>query len=52
MVLQPGEETTLAMRFMMTAGMGGFHDFRVILSTNDRVWGDSTLHVLSNWVVP
>jgi hypothetical protein len=51
MVLQPGEETTLAMRFMMTVGMGGFHDFRVILPTNDTAWGDSTLQVLSNWVV-
>ncbi len=39
------------MRFMMTANMGGPHDFRVQLRTNDPRWGDRTLRVLSDWVV-
>jgi hypothetical protein len=50
MVLEPGEETTLSMSFMMTASMDGAHDFRVYLPTNDTLWGDRTLKVLSNWV--
>jgi len=51
MVLDPGAETELSMRFMMTADMSGPHDFRVQLETNDPAWGDSTLKVLSDWVV-
>ena len=50
MVLEPGQRTTLALRFMMTEGMGGPHDFRVHLPSNDREWGDRTLTVLSDWV--
>lgn len=34
----------------MHAGMGGAHDFRVHLPTNDLDWGDKTLAVLSDWV--
>lgn len=50
MVLAPGDTTTLSMRFMMTAGMDGPHDFRVHLPSNDAAWGGRTLRVLSDWV--
>ena len=50
MVLKPGETTTLSMQFMMHGDMGGVHDFRVHLPSNDAAWGDKTLAVLSNWV--
>ena len=50
MVLQPGETTSVWMRFTMTEGMGGFHDFRLHLPTNDPVQPDKELVVLSNWV--
>jgi hypothetical protein len=50
MVLEPGQQTTLSMSFMMTANMAGQHDFRVRLPTNDSLWGERTLTVLSNWV--
>ena len=50
MVLNPGETTTLAMEFMMHGEMGGLHDFRVHLLTNDPTGADKTLAVISNWV--
>jgi hypothetical protein len=50
MVLKPGEHTTLSMQFMMHGGMGGRHNFRVHLPTNDPAQADQTLSVLSNWV--
>jgi hypothetical protein len=50
MVLQPGQRTTLSMEFMMHGDMGGTHDFRVHLPTNDPEQPDRTLTVLSNWV--
>jgi hypothetical protein len=50
MVLQPGATTTLSMQFMMHGDMGGLHDFRVHLPTNDPLKPDYTLTVLSNWV--
>jgi len=50
MVLGPGDSTTVSLWFMMHGSMGGLHDFRVHLPTNDRAWGDRTLEVLSNWV--
>jgi hypothetical protein len=50
MVLKPGERTTLSMQFMMHDGMGGRHNFRVHLPTNDPAQADQTLSVLSNWV--
>lgn len=49
MVLQPGESTTLSMEFMMHGDMGGMHDFRVHLPSNDPT-GERELVVLSNWV--
>ncbi len=50
MDLQPGESTTLSMSFMMHGDMGGMHDFRVHLHSNDPSQPDYTLTVLSNWV--
>jgi len=50
MVLNPGETTTLSMQFMMHGDMGGRHDFRVHLMTNDPDESEKTLAVLSNWV--
>jgi hypothetical protein len=50
MVLQPGESTTVAMRFMMHGDMGGMHDFRLHLQSNDPAQPDRSLTVLSNWV--
>ena len=50
MVLQPGEHTTLSMAFMMHGDMGGQHDFRVHLVTDDPAQPDRTVTVLSNWI--
>ena len=50
MVLNPGQKATVAMSFMMHGDMGGPHDFRVHLPTNDPNQPDKTVQVLSNWV--
>ncbi len=50
MTLNPGQKTTLSMQFMMHGDMGGKHNFRVHLLTNDPRQADKTLTVLSNWV--
>jgi poly-beta-hydroxyalkanoate depolymerase len=47
--LRPGEKTTLSISFMMYQGMGGPHDFRVHLPTNDPDMPDRTVQVLSDW---
>lgn len=47
--LQPGERTTLSVSFMMYQGMGGLHDFRVHLQTNDPNAPDKTVQILSDW---
>ena len=49
MVLNPGEKTTVAMSFMMHGDMGGPHDFRVHLQTNDPRQADKVVQVLSDW---
>jgi hypothetical protein len=49
MVLNPGQKTTVAMSFMMHGEMGGLHDFRLHLPTNDLKQPDKTVQVLSNW---
>ncbi|HET7376516.1 MAG TPA: hypothetical protein VFK30_07400 [Anaerolineae bacterium] len=46
----PGQRTTISMAFMMHGDMGGRHNFRVHLLTNDLVQPDKQLTVLSNWV--
>jgi hypothetical protein len=50
MALKPGESATLSMDFSMHGDMGGLHDFRVHLPSNDPQQPDHTLTVLSNWV--
>ncbi len=50
MTLNPGEKTTISMQFMMHGDMGGKHDFRVHLMTNDPKQPEKTVEVLSNWV--
>ena len=50
MVIKPGEKTTVAMSFMMHGDMGGRHDFRVHLRSNDPAQPEATLQVLSNWI--
>ncbi|MBA4071176.1 MAG: hypothetical protein C0497_04965 [Gemmatimonas sp.] len=47
--LKPGEGTTLSVSFMMYEGMGGLHDFRVHLRTNDPNMPDKTVQILSDW---
>jgi hypothetical protein len=49
-VLRPGETTVLTLEFAMHEGMGGQHDFRVHLATNDPQNSATELQVLSNWV--
>ncbi len=49
MVLNPGESTKVAVSFAMSRGMGGFHDFRLHLVTNDPVRPDREIVILSNW---
>ena len=50
MILRPGETTSLTMQFAMHEGMGGQHDFRVQLATNDPQNPSTELQILSNWV--
>ncbi len=50
MVIKPGQSTTLSMEFMMHGDMGGLHDFRLHLPSNDPQQPDRVLQVLSNWV--
>lgn len=47
--LKPGERTTMSVSFMMYEGMGGPHDFRVHLRTNDPSQRDKTVQILSDW---
>jgi hypothetical protein len=51
MTLQPGERTTIYMKFgMHGASMAGKHNFSVHLVTNDPAQKDRTVTLLSNWV--
>ncbi|MGE5221880.1 MAG: hypothetical protein ACM3PY_05560 [Omnitrophica WOR_2 bacterium] len=50
MVLQPGDRTRLDMQFLMHGDMGGKHDFRVHIPSNDPKQTDKTVEVLSDWV--
>lgn len=49
MTLQPGQSTTMRLQFMMHEGMGGPHDFRVYLETNDPVEPVKEIALLSDW---
>jgi hypothetical protein len=50
MTLKPGESTTLSIQFMMHGAMGGLHNFKLGLQSNDPANKDVSLNVLSNWV--
>ena len=51
MELKPGESTSVSINFVMHGEeMGGFHDFRLHLLTNDPEQPDRELVVLSNWI--
>ncbi|HET7087299.1 MAG TPA: hypothetical protein VFL17_01480 [Anaerolineae bacterium] len=50
MVINPGERTWVSMQFMMHGNMGGMHDFRLHLPTNDPANPQKEVVVLSNWV--
>jgi hypothetical protein len=47
MALNPGQKTTVSMSFMMHGDMGGLHDFRVHLRTNDPAQPEGTVTVRS-----
>lgn len=49
-ILEPGQITTIRTRFTMHPGMGGPHDFRVHVRTNDPAQPNKLLTILSNWV--
>ena len=40
----------VSMEFMMHGSMGGLHDFRLHLVSNDPSQPDMTVTILSNWV--
>lgn len=48
--LRPGQETTVTVRFTMHEGMGGPHDFRLHITTNDPDQPVQTVVIRSNWV--
>jgi hypothetical protein len=50
MVLQPGESTVVSAEYLMHGDMGGKHDFRLHLKTNDTTQPDKEVQLLSNWV--
>jgi hypothetical protein len=50
MTLQPGQSTMVSVEFSMHGDMGGFHDFRLHLPTNDPAEPDIVVTILSNWV--
>lgn len=50
MVLKPGESTTITFPMNMHEGMGGPHDFRVHVLSNDPQNPDFQFTVLSNWL--
>ncbi len=50
MVLKPGESTTVSMEFLMHGNMGGLHDFKLHLKTDDPAQPEKTVDVFSNWV--
>jgi hypothetical protein len=47
--MNAGESTALSLEFTMQAGMGGYREFWVPLSTNDPVNPERRRIVRSNW---
>jgi hypothetical protein len=50
MALKPGESTVISFTYLMHGDMGGKHDFRLHLKTNDQTQPDKEIQILSNWV--
>jgi hypothetical protein len=50
LVLKPGESTTVVAEFFMHGKMGGLHNFKLHLTTNDPAEPDKTVSIISNWV--
>jgi hypothetical protein len=50
MVIQPGQSTLISMEYLMHGDMGGPHDFRLKLKTNDPAQPEREIKILSNWV--
>lgn len=48
--LNSGQTMTLSTSFMMHEGMGGKHNYRLHLPSNDPTQPDRTLTILSNWI--
>jgi hypothetical protein len=49
MAIAPGEETTVSLEFTMHRGMGGPHEFRVHLRSDDPLEPEKVLVVKSDW---
>ena len=50
MLLQPGETTVITFNLMMHGSMGGYHDLRLHIKTNDLNQPDRSITILSNWI--
>ena len=50
MTVQPGQESQISMSYTMHEMMGGPHEFRVHVLTNDPNQAEIVLTALSNWV--
>ena len=48
--IQPGQEATITLTYMMHEGMGGKHRFNIDLQTNDPAEPLKQLVVFSNWI--
>ncbi len=52
MTLNPGEQTTVSVKFTMHQGMGGPHRFTINLKSNDQVAPSTALTVVANYPKP
>lgn len=48
--LAPGESTQINVEFFMHRTMGGMHNFKLHLVTNDPAEPDKSITIISNWV--
>ncbi|MEZ4522871.1 MAG: hypothetical protein R3A46_14710 [Thermomicrobiales bacterium] len=51
-MLQPGETTTVSIKFRMQEGTGGPHRFEIIVPTNDAVDSTTSLIVAATYPLP
>lgn len=50
LTLKPGESTLVVAEFFMHGAMGGRHNFKLHLATDDPSEPDKTVSIISNWV--